>query len=95
MKIFWSWQSDINPDISKHFIKKCLEKAIKKINKEPEFSDRTAEIDHDTKGEPGSPPITDTIFKKIKNCSVFIADVTPVAEVKKEDKVVKLPKKPI
>ncbi len=89
MKIFWSWQSDINPDISKHFIKKCLEKAIKKINKEPEFSDRTAEIDHDTKGEPGSPPITDTIFKKIKNCSVFIADVTPVAEVKKEDKVVK------
>jgi hypothetical protein len=28
---------------------------------------------------PGTPPITDTILKKIQNCDIFVPDVTFVA----------------
>ena len=85
MKIFWSWQSDIDGKISRHFIKKCLKKAVEELKEEAVFNDRV-EIDHDTKDIPGSPAITDTILDKIKNSSVFVADVTPVAQVKKSKK---------
>jgi hypothetical protein len=37
------------------------------------------EIDHDTRGVAGTPPIAETILRKIDAASVFIADVTPVA----------------
>lgn len=80
MKIFWSWQSDNPSKYSRYFIKECLEKAIEELSVEAEFSDREVILDHDTKDVPGSPAITSTIFEKIKNAEVFIADVTPVAE---------------
>ncbi|MBX3709490.1 MAG: hypothetical protein KF702_07030 [Gammaproteobacteria bacterium] len=38
-------------------------------------------LDHDTKNVPGSPPITDTILKKIDQCGIFLADLTYVAHV--------------
>lgn len=87
MKIFWSWQSDLEKKLSMHFIKKCIEKAISEINSEATFSDREVEIDHDTKNIPGSPPITDTIFEKITNSDLFIADITPIAQTIKGKKV--------
>ena len=34
------------------------------------------EIDRDTKGVPGSPPIVETIFRKIDNAAVFVPDLT-------------------
>jgi len=43
------------------------------------------ELDHDTKGEPGTPAIAETILNKIENCGVFIADVTLVGEVETAD----------
>lgn len=90
MKIFWSWQSDIDGNISRHFIKECLIKAVTELKDEAIFDSRV-EIDHDTKDIPGSPPITDTILEKIKNCSVFIADVTPVAFIKSNKKKIMNP----
>ena len=80
MKIFWSWQSDIMGDVSRHFIKQCLLKSVEELKSEAIFDERT-EIDHDTKNVPGSPAITDTILEKISKCNVFVADVTPVATV--------------
>ena len=87
MKIFWSWQSDIEGDVSRHFIKECIKKAIEELKNEAIFDERV-EIDHDTKDVPGSPPIVDTILEKISNSTVFIADLTPVAVVKNNKKKV-------
>jgi hypothetical protein len=80
MKIFWSWQSDIDGKISRHFVRECLENAAKILNEDSAITERF-EVDHDTKGVPGSPPITETIFDKIKGSDVFVADVTPVASL--------------
>lgn len=87
MKIFWSWQSDYDGKISRHFIKECIETAMSELSQEVEFTDREFALDHDTKDIPGSPPITETIFEKINGCDVFIADVTPVAETKGGKKI--------
>ena len=37
------------------------------------------EIDSDTQDEPGTPPITDTILRKIRECDAFVGDMTFVA----------------
>jgi hypothetical protein len=80
--VFWSWQSDLSPAITKDFIKQALSQAIANVGKELELevADRL-ELDHDTKGEPGLVEIVSTIFKKIENCQIFVADITPVAKI--------------
>lgn len=80
MKIFWSWQSDIKRKVSQDFIRDCLDTAAKELSKEVDIEGRSIEVDHDTKGVPGSPPIVDTILKKIEEADLFFGDVTPVAE---------------
>jgi hypothetical protein len=87
MKVFWSWQSDSPGNIGRHFVRDTLEAAIK-VLKEPsaveEPSERDAReslhLDHDRKGISGSPDLAPTIFKKIDQASVFVADVTLVGE---------------
>ncbi len=82
MKVFWSWQSDIDGKIARHFIRDALDAAIKELTAdlEVEAADRPEEIslDHDRKGVPGSPALAEPIYKKIRSCDVFVADVTPV-----------------
>jgi len=41
---------------------------------------RELEVDHDTKGVPGSPPIMETILSKIDNAAVFVPDLTFVGK---------------
>lgn len=86
MKIFWSWQSDIDGKISRHFIRECLTEAIEEIGNEILLDERL-EIDHDTKGVLGSPSITDTILQKITESNLFIGDVTPIALAENGKKV--------
>lgn len=40
--------------------------------------DGRIEVDHDTHGVGGSPPIAETILRKIRETAVFVADVTPI-----------------
>jgi hypothetical protein len=87
MKIFWSWQSDHDGKIAHYLIRDALEAAIEKLKlpkeiEEPSEAERRAnlELDHDTKGETGWTDIADSIFKKIENSAIFIADVTPVGK---------------
>lgn len=79
MRVFWSWQSDINAKISRIFVKKVIERTLAELHEELNLEERP-EIDHDTKGELGSPAIVDTIFEKISQSDLFIADVTPIAD---------------
>lgn len=84
LAIFYSWQSDIDTDVNKFFIKSALEKAIASLKNELKVEDSEREdisLDHDTKNVPGSPPIVDTILQKIDQCGIFLSDLTYVAHV--------------
>lgn len=83
LKVFWSWQSDIPGKIGRHFVRQALKQAIEAIKAEEmvlEPSARELHLDHDRKNVPGSPDLAGTIFSKIDEASVFIADVTPIAK---------------
>jgi hypothetical protein len=78
MKIFWSWQSDTPAAAGRNFVKTSLVAALAQLADELEWSEaERAELDHDTKDVPGLAPIADTIFEKINNAAVFVADITP------------------
>jgi hypothetical protein len=73
MKLFYSWQSDSDTKLNRYFIQKALENISKTYQKEalPELV-----IDQATREEPGSPNISETIFRKIDECNLFVADVS-------------------
>ena len=73
LKLFYSWQSDILD--SKIIISDEIEAAIRKIKEKYGYS---IELDEITKRIPGSPHIENTIYQKINETDIFIADITPV-----------------
>jgi hypothetical protein len=88
MKIFWSWQSDTDGKIGRHFVREALTDAIKQLKapsdvEEPHERDlrESIHLDHDRKDVSGTPSIADVIFTKIDQADVFVADVTPVAQL--------------
>lgn len=66
---FLSWQSD------RRKCRSFVSSVVKKIPAKVADFTRTI-IDRDTVNVPGSPDIGDTIFEKIDNCDLFIADIT-------------------
>ena len=83
MKIFYSWQSDIQNKFNRNFIKDCLERAIKQLNQELEIED-ALRLDYDTKDVQGSPDISSTILRKIEESDIFIGDVTFITKSENE-----------
>ncbi|MGH6950882.1 MAG: hypothetical protein ACREH4_08420 [Vitreimonas sp.] len=72
--LFYSWQSDRDSNLCRHFIEKALERAVELVR-----GDGIAlTIDADTRNVPGTPPVTATILKKIDACDIFFADMTLV-----------------
>lgn len=89
MKIFWSWQSDTHQPYGRYFVRDVIAELCADLSSgvayeeaaRPEDNlegDQVVEIDHDTLGVGGSPPISETILRKIKEAAVFVADVTPI-----------------
>ncbi|MFA9468272.1 TIR domain-containing protein [Streptococcus sp. E24BD] len=74
-KVFFSWQSDLPNSTNRSFIESIVEKAIKQVNDEIEFSLETT-VDRDTKNILGSPDIANTILEKISKSDIFIADIS-------------------
>lgn len=78
--IFFSWQSDTPNSGGRTFIEKALDAALKELavdaTVEEVVRDEGLAVDRDTKGVPGSPPIVDTIFRKIDDAAAFVADMT-------------------
>jgi len=77
--IFFSWQADRLPVCGRNFIERALEKALGRLASETELEEAVREgleLDRDTKGVAGQPPIVDTIFKKIDGAAVFVPDLT-------------------
>ena len=72
-KIFYSWQSDLPGNKTKSFIRACIDEAI-----DLALDSETIEAERDeaTLGTTGSPDIVATLFSKIDECDLFIADVS-------------------
>lgn len=73
--IFYSWQSDLPGKYNRSFIGDCLQKALNNLNKSDDYIVEL-NLDRDTKGEPGTPDIVNTIFKKITNSNIFVCDIS-------------------
>lgn len=76
--VFWSWQSDRDERVARHLVREALVIALERLSGNVDIEDRW-EIDHDTRGLPGSPDIVAAILEKIDAADVFVADVTPIA----------------
>lgn len=72
--IFYSWQSDLPNSTTRGLIESSIEAAVKSLR-----DTVTIFADRDTQGIIGSPDIVQTIFSKIDECDIFVADVTSVA----------------
>lgn len=75
-KLFYSWQSDRPSKLCRQFIAIALKAAAQSASRTLRVD---IEIDSDTQGEPGTPPITETILRKIRECDAFVGDMTFVA----------------
>ncbi len=67
--VFYSWQSDL-PE-TKQYISDCLNSIAK-----GQFGGHKIKISRDARNSNGSVSLTDTLFKKINQSAVFIADLT-------------------
>lgn len=75
LSIFYSWQSDLPNNTNRQYIMSCLKKTMKVIHKDNiTISDWT--IESDSRGESGTPELANSIFSKIDQCDIFIADVS-------------------
>jgi len=86
--IFYAWQSDTDPAVNHFFIGEALKGAIAAINSELQLQESESQVifDRDTHGEPGMPPVADTILKKIDGATAFVADLTLVTTLEAKDK---------
>ena len=63
----------------RNLIERALEAAVSRIADDTAVEEAVREgltLDKDTKGVPGSPPLFETILKKIERASVFVPDLT-------------------
>lgn len=72
IKIFYSWQSDLDPKITSGVIRGEIRTAINNI----EDSNHIYKLDESTQNLPGSPNIPLSILSKIQSSDIFICDVT-------------------
>jgi hypothetical protein len=77
LRIFYAWQSDRGSDCCSNFVRKALEAAIADLA--PSYGEELV-LDSDTAGLAGSPRVTENILKKIRECDVFLGDLSFVAQ---------------
>jgi hypothetical protein len=77
-RIFYSWQADLPTSVGRNFVRSILENVCKRISGDATLDEanRDVAVDSDTQGVAGQPPIAETIFAKIDESAVFVADMT-------------------
>jgi hypothetical protein len=73
--IFYSWQSDLSSKSNLYLIEDSIKEALKKLSDNASLRIDLL-LDKATRELSGSPDIAEALFKKISNCSVFIADIS-------------------
>ncbi len=87
--VFFSWQGDTSDGIGRGFVKDILRDVCREIASDTTLDEppRDLRVDSDTQGVPGQVAIVETIFKKIDECAVFVADMTLVGRLKDDEGV--------
>ena len=75
--VFYAWQAQRSGSCNRYLIEGALERALKDLAQDKE-EPLAFELDQDARGEPGAAEISAAILRKIDDCAIFIADVTPV-----------------
>lgn len=75
LKIFYSWQSDLPKNQNLNFIETSIKDALKWLRQQKPIS-LDIKLDKATRNLAGSPDIAESIFSKIGNSSIFIADIS-------------------
>lgn len=88
LKIFYSWQSDLPKNQNLNFIETSINDALKKLRQKETIS-LNIKLDKATRNLAGSPDIAESIFTKIGNSNIFIADISIIN--KDYDKLRKTP----
>jgi hypothetical protein len=73
--VFYSWQSDLPNATNRNLIEEALREAAAEIAADESIGIDPV-IDRDTLGSAGAPDIAVTIFKKISDADLFVADVS-------------------
>ncbi|MFI5305475.1 MAG: TIR domain-containing protein [Nitrospiria bacterium] len=73
--IFYSWQSDLDSSINRKFIEDALMRSLRSIRRNDSELMEPA-LDRDTAGISGSPQNPETVFAKITQADIFVADVS-------------------
>lgn len=84
--LFYSWQSD------RKDTNNLIRNALKLSKSELEKQDIDLVIDQDTRERTGKRDIAHEVLKKIDNCDIFLADLTPVTTIIPDAKTHDLPK---
>ena len=82
MKVFWSWQADTPGNIGRFFVRDTLAEAIKALKADEEIIEPSEREARDA--------MQATIFEKIEQAAVFVADVTLVGETQAGKKLYQL-----
>lgn len=75
LKIFYSWQSDLPKKQNSNFIETSIKDALKKLHQQKPVP-LDIKFDKATRNLAGSPDIVESIFTKIGNSNIFIADIS-------------------
>ena len=78
--IFYSWQSDLPNNSNRGFIQNALQDAINAISSDDSLQLEPV-LDRDTLGVAGSPDISATIFNKIAESDLFVADISIIGRL--------------
>ena len=89
LTIFYSWQSTTEESFNRHFIKKCIEKAVASLKITRKLKDVKFEIQESTSDLSGTPDIVQIIESRIKECDIFIGDLTIVNSYFKIEKFIR------
>lgn len=84
--VFYAWQADTPYKVNHGFIEEAANAACERINRDSEQS-WNVRVESGAEGAPGMCDIPAEILKKIRNCDIFLADMTLVGLTEKQKKL--------
>jgi hypothetical protein len=90
--VFYAWQNDRPRDTTRDFIQKAAYATVARAGSTMRVED-SPRLDHDTENESGTPPIAETILRKIKHSAIMLADMTFCSEIREGGPESKVKKK--
>lgn len=75
INLFYSWQSDLPNNSNRGLIQSCIEISLKEIfNENNNITEY--KIESDSRDEVGTPDLVSSIFSKIDECDILLADIS-------------------